>query len=121
MDTNGRIFNLTPHSVELVAIDGTVYLSYEPQATPVRVEQTVTPSSGEYVDNTLIHETTFGAPINLPEPQQGYYLIVSLPVIYAAHLSGRTTEDLLIPTLLMRDNEGRIIGCGALSRVRSGQ
>jgi hypothetical protein len=45
-----------------------------------------------------------------------YYVVSSLAA-EAARRSGRTTVDLLVPGQQIRDEDGRIIGCGSLTRV----
>lgn len=56
-----------------------------------------------------------GAPEGLPEPTDDYH-IVSLITVQSARAAGRPLHDLLSPGDLVRDGEGRIIGCLNLSR-----
>lgn len=109
------IRNLTPHEVTLVD-DGEMIASYEAGGVSARAEQVTVPIDVE-TDGVVLHETRFGAPIALPAPMAGEYLIVSLPVDQAAHLAGRTIGDLLIPAEPVRDDTGRIVGCRHLARV----
>lgn len=54
--------------------------------------------------------TVFGEPTDLPEPQEGVYLVVSIITAQAAKASGRTTRDLLITSDPVRDANGKFIG-----------
>lgn len=56
--------------------------------------------------------TVFGRPVGLPEPKTDVWLIVSQLVKSA--LPDRT--DLLVPTDIVRDANGSIIGCRSLGR-----
>jgi hypothetical protein len=64
------------------------------------------------IDGVPLVSTTFGQVEGLPEIQAGVYFIVSSIVASAA--AGRV--DLLCPSGLVRDGEGKITGCQALSR-----
>jgi len=57
-----------------------------------------------------IFKTVFGAVEGLPEKAEGVYLLVSALVRTA---SGR--DDLLSPGELVRDSEGKPVGCKGLS------
>ena len=54
-------------------------------------------------------------PFGLPDPAPSTFLIVSAITADAARKSGRNTDDLLLPTDLVRDSEGQIIGCYRLA------
>lgn len=45
------------------------------------------------------------------------YYVVSTITADAARRSGRTTEDLLTPGQLTRDEAGRVVGCRSLARI----
>lgn len=55
--------------------------------------------------------TTFGNPVDLPEPSDGVMLLVSLITANAAKAAGRPTGDLLITSNPVRDEAGKIMGC----------
>lgn len=59
----------------------------------------------------------YGEPEHMPNPKEGYMFIVSSLTAAAAKEAGRTTEDLLIPAGLVRDKEGRVIGCTEFSQI----
>lgn len=62
----------------------------------------------------------FGSPTGLPAPRNGIYLVVSRITAEAARASGRTTDDLLLTADLVRDDQGRIIGCKAFTQLDQG-
>jgi hypothetical protein len=97
-----RFVNLTPHEVNIGNLD------VPPSGTVARVEvahQVVAHHAGVPL---LVGD--YGAISNLPVPQTGVLYIVSAAVRSA--LPHRL--DLASPAHLVRDNEGRIIGCLAL-------
>lgn len=55
----------------------------------------------------------YGEIENLPEHRTNVFLIVSALVAVAGRKQGR--DDLLVPAQLVRDSDGRIIGCLALA------
>jgi hypothetical protein len=102
-----RIVNLTPHPVILCDGFGTVIAAF-PSYGLAWVEQS---------DRELFHlevngqkvpvvHTEYGEITGLPDPEDGTRYIVSALVAQAAR---RT--DLLVPSDLIRDSEGRVIGC----------
>ena len=97
-----RFVNLTPHEVNIGALDvpasGTV--------ARVVVEHR---EIGKHAGVPLL-VGDYGAVFSLPEPQIGVLYIVSAAVRSA--LPHR--QDLASPAHLVRDEDGRIIGCLAL-------
>lgn len=57
----------------------------------------------------------FGAPANLPDPQEGVILFVSAITLAAAAASGRDTGDLVVPGESAYA-EGKVIGVLSLAR-----
>jgi hypothetical protein len=107
------IVNLTPHAVNLVLADGTVR-TFESSGV-ARAEQTVVEAGS--IEGCRLVRTSFGAPVDLPAPQEGVFYLVSSILVSAARQSGRTVEDLLLPSDSVRDAQGRIIGCRAFALV----
>lgn len=103
------ILNLTPHAVNVIREDNTT-LTIAPSGTVARVSQ-MREQIGE-VEGIPINVSKFGEVVDLPEQQEGVFLIVSRLVISA--LPDR--EDLIVPDDLVRDDQGRIIGCRSFSR-----
>jgi hypothetical protein len=94
-----KIVNLTPHAVNIIG--GETYAS-SGVARVSEVETQVGEAGG-----IPLFSKKFGEVVGLPEPQQDTMLIVSMMVKAAApHRS-----DLLVPTKLVRDEKGNIIGC----------
>lgn len=103
------ILNLTPHAVNIVREDDTIF-TIAPSGTVARVSQ-MREQIG-YIEGIPLNVSKFGEVVDLPEQQEGVFLIVSRLVISA--LPDR--EDLIVPDDLVRDNEGRITGCRSFSR-----
>ena len=65
------------------------------------------------IDNIQITKQIFGEVTDLPEQEDGVYLIVSRLVATACP----NRSDLLIPGPLIRDAEGKVVGCKGLSKI----
>jgi hypothetical protein len=112
------IRNLTPHEITIMGDDGTV-IARLPSEGVARATQV-----DEAVDTVTINgaavpivRTKYGAPVDLPAPVDGVYLIVSLLTANAAAAAGRPTHDLLLTSGAVRDNDGRIVGCRQFARL----
>lgn len=108
------IRNLTPHTATVLAEDGSVIAEF-PSEGIARARQT-----DVVVDNiggVPIVQTTFGEVVDLPEPQEGVMLIVSIITLNAARAGRRPTDDLLITSGPVRNESGQIVGCKALGRA----
>lgn len=99
-----QIINLTPHTINLphVAIPST-------GSARVGVSSEVVSSYA----GVAIYESVYGEVTGLPEEAVGVNYIVSRMV--AAAVPERT--DLLVPSGLVRDDKGRIVGCLGLEQV----
>ena len=108
------IINLTPHEIILYNEDGTNVLERFPSMGTARASVVAEPVS---VDGCPypVTRNSYGDPIGLPEKTDDTLYIVSLITAQAAIMSGRGNEDLLLTSDLVRDEEGRIIGCKAFS------
>lgn len=101
LDDGTIVANFTFHDVILADRDKIdVVIEPEPEA-PARLV-----THRKRVSKYLV-KVVFGEAVNLPEPKEGVYLIVSAPVKIA--LPGRT--DLVTPNDLVRDRDGKVIGC----------
>lgn len=120
------IINMTPHAITLLDSTNAVF---DPKSRSYKIEGEVVikatiPPSGEVarcsmteevvgeVNGTPLVKNTYGKIEGLPDPQPDTYYIVSALVATAA---GRS--DLLIPSRMVRDNEGKILGCTAFGAV----
>lgn len=112
-----RLVNLTPHNITVVGDSGETILTIPSAGVVARCstkrERVATLGVGNF--NVPIHWTTFGEVVDLPEPQDGTVYIVSRVVAEAR----RDRDDLLVPDDLVRDEEGRIVGCRGFSVVAS--
>ena len=101
------LVNCTPHPLNIVQRDGTV-LTIESSGIIPRCAST------EEIDRTIglidVSRQHLGAVEGLPDPIPGAYFIVSRLVASAAK-----REDLLVPGALLRDDQGRVVGCKGLS------
>ena len=104
-----EIKNLTPHELTLVAEDGSILRKISPSGTIARAYQKDEPA-GE-LDGFPLVRSSYGEPIDLPEYEEGVYLFVSLATAKAAQTAGRRTDDLLISSQQVRDENGNIVGC----------
>lgn len=99
-----NLVNLTPHPVTVVGQDGGTILTVQPSGQVLRLPEVTTPA-GEIQGVPLVRKALDPA-AELPPRQKGTYYIVSLPVAQAAR-----REDFIIPDDLVRDEQGRVIGC----------
>ena len=107
------IKNLTPHTVNIVAEDGSIVMF--PSEGIARASQ-VAEHVGE-LDGIELVTMKFGATQDLPAPQEGVYYIVSVITANAAKAEGRGADDLVITADPVRDADGRIIGCKRFALV----
>ena len=98
------IKNMTPHEIVLCDRDGVAIKTF-PSEGLVRLKAT-TVSAGE-VNGFPLTKTVFGEPEGLPE-EKGYqwYIVSQLVKTALPH-----RRDLLVPAEMVRDSEGKILGC----------
>lgn len=101
--------NLTPHSVNIVDGEGNVVATFEPSGEIARVATTA--EVVENINGVPIYRVEMGE-TNLPDEEEGVGLIVSTMILTS--LPDR--KDLYAPHGLVRDSEGRVVGCQGLSR-----
>lgn len=122
-----EIVNCTPHAVQI--LDPTCcefsFLTRSFQLTGEQKIMREIPPSGicprckqdeheiDPIDGIPVIGVTFGEIEGLPEEKEGTFLIVSAIVATAGRKQGR--KDLLIPSRLVRNYEGKIMGCLALA------
>ena len=104
-----EIRNLTPHAINLL-VDGE-YVEYPSCGTVPRVSSIELPVEGDYPFEAVTVE--YGDIQNLPAPEAGVILVVSKMCCDAAP----NRRDLWYPARLVRDEQGRIVGCDALARL----
>lgn len=110
-----NVINLTPHTINLVAEDGTQLLSLESQGV-ARVASTTEVVGFLQVGGVAVPQThtTFGEVEGLPDPTSGVGYVVSNMIISALAQQGIRRNDLFTPGLQVRDEQGRVIGCRSL-------
>lgn len=108
------IINLTPHTVNLCDTNGSVIRTFESEGVARATQRTV--ELGD-VEGIRLVKMAFGEPVDLPDPVEGIYLIVSLATANAARQYGRDIKDLLLTSDPVRDEQGRIVGCRAFAVV----
>jgi hypothetical protein len=99
---NKKIINLTPHTINVVLDNKTIEI---PSSGVARCSQTTVPV-GE-INGIPLTSTTFGEVIDLPEPTEDTLFVVSRLIMSACP----TRTDLLVPNDMVRDEEGKVIGC----------
>ena len=108
--------NLTPHALYIRTTDGE-YITIDPDPRGVaRVIYDRLPPEQVRIDGHEISVAVAGAPreiIGLPEPEENVILIVAKAVSDAAP-AGR--GDLMSPGRLLRDADGKVVGCDGLTR-----
>lgn len=100
------IINLTPHEVNVVS-NGTTR-TFNPSGTVARVS--VTDTVVDTIDGVDILEERYSDVVDLPDPADDTIYIVSLLVCQACP----ERIDLVHPSRPIRDDAGRIVGCGGL-------
>ena len=98
------IVNLTPHAITVGS------RSFPPSGTLARVAMLISPQ-GE-IDGIPLFATAFGQVEGLPPQEAGRYYLVSALVASAE----KDRTDLLSPSGLVRDEQGRVIGCEGFTR-----
>jgi hypothetical protein len=98
-----NIVNLTPHPVTVIR-DGTIVMTVPPSGQVLRLPE-MTEYHGKVVGVEVVVKA-LDPRAELPPRERGTYYIVSLPVAQAAR-----RPDFLVPDDLVRDEEGRVIGC----------
>lgn len=109
-----KLINLTPHTINILDGDNQPILSL-PSSGVARAASSRTCVGTFDVDGAAIpiNTTSFGEVVGMPDPQPGVAYVVSALTAQAAKNRG----DVYIVDDAVRDAEGRIIGCRALSRV----
>lgn len=100
------IVNLTPNTVNIITNDMEMAIK---SSGVVRCSQKNTPICT--IDGIPITATTYGEVEGLPDYEDGIYYIVSRLVMDSCP----NRKDLLAPNELIRDAEGKIVGCKSLS------
>lgn len=109
-----KIVNLTPHKIVLFSEDGQQQIAAFESEGVARAAMQTTPVQVDGFPYRLT-SNTYGEVEGLPEYEEGVYYILSALTVSAAKAHGRRTDDLLITSDPVRDDQGRIIGCKAFA------
>ena len=109
-----RVVNLTPHEVKIVD-GGNNVVAVFPSDGVARVSQYDV--LVDEINSIPVVKTEFGEVLGLPEPAEDTVFIVSRITVEVARARGLNTDNLLITSGAVRDDQGRIIGCRALARL----
>lgn len=101
-----KVINLTPHDVDICDKYGSVIKTYKASGTIARVAYGY--NEVEYIDGTPLVVRVNERIVDLPEPKEGVYYIVSNIIL--TYCSDRL--DLISPVKQVRYN-GRVVGCEA--------
>lgn len=125
-----KIINLTPHEITVYASSDVKpagqkgYVLARENAEPIyrfpsrgvsRASCCETPLKD--VMGVPVFSMTYGDPEGVPDWREGVYLIVSGLTAQACRHAGRRTDDLLTTARIVRDADGRIIGCTAFAML----
>lgn len=111
-----RYINLTPHALNVKALDGG-FITILPDAEgPARVIYDRLPPEQVTIGGSEVAVAVAGPVkeiIGLPDPQPDIVFIVAKAVADAAPAH---RGDLMSPGRLIRDEDGKVIGCDGLTR-----
>ena len=101
--------NLTPHTLTVLGDDGNVITDIPPSGDVARVDVQRTQTGT--VAGIPVYDSVFGNVQDLPAPQDGVFYVVSGMVRSAVD-----RDDVLSPGALVRDDDGRPVGCKGFTR-----
>lgn len=104
------IKNLTPHSIVVILSDDIRYV-ITPSDSVARCSSS-TEVIGE-VNGVPLTRTIYGEVVGLPQQKENTIYIVSTLVAQACP----DRDDLFIPNEIVRDTNGKVIGCKSFGRV----
>jgi len=112
-----QLINLTPHEVRVLDVQGNLLVVFPP-TDAARVSRLDIPGKPIRFNGVTIpvFTTDFGS-VDLPLPQKETFYIVSSVTALVAEASSRSAIDLLIPSGLVRDGAGCVIGCTGFAQV----
>jgi hypothetical protein len=111
-----RLVNLCPHEIDLILDDGQEVVlpaCAKPARASMdrRLERVIRLDLDDETVEVPVSSVELGEVHELPDPVAGTWYVVSLVVAYAHP----ERDDLLVPDDLVRDEQGRVIACQALS------
>lgn len=109
--------NYTPHAITLYVGDLMLFEIPSHGCARCEEERTVVGEVGINGERYPICRTTYGAVRGLPPPHSGIKYVVSHPVALWAKFHHPERDDLLVVDDPVRDEDGQVIGCRALSHL----
>lgn len=120
---NIRIKNLTPHIINILTETGEIWRALVPELVGAWVEEA--PGARYWAAGwpcPIREPSVYGKVMNLPDPEEGVWLVVSLPVLEALRKAGSTRKDVFGVSWLEQDmvrfkegpNKGQPYGTRAL-------
>jgi hypothetical protein len=104
-----KIVNLTPHAINIVGADGQVVRTIAPSGVSARLKATTVPVGD--VDGIPTSKTVFGDGQDIPAADDADTLYIVSQLIKSAY---PTQSNLCVPADVVRDADGRIVGCRSL-------
>lgn len=104
------LMNMTPHPVIILDGENHEVMRFESDGQ-IRLDSVVD-RNYDPVCGVPTCRTFFRDPVGLPDREDGKFYIVSQLVKSAC----RDRRDLLVPSDVVRDDEGNIVGCRSLGR-----
>jgi hypothetical protein len=101
-----KIFNMTPHPVELLDKNNKVIMTFPPSGKTIRLK------SKTEISEWPFSKTTFEAipEFPLPEKTNNFYIVSQLVK------STFDRDDFVVPAEVVRNESGQIIGCRSLGK-----
>jgi len=110
-----NIINCTPHPINILGEDNEVILSL-PKGEIIPRLATSTKKVAS-INNISITETVLGEVKDLPKEDFGKFGLNTIFIVSRLVLSAcKDRKDLVVPNELVRDSEGKILGCKSLAR-----
>lgn len=111
-----ELINLTPHTINIINANNEPVAEIEPSGEVARahVVRNVVGSVAVAGYEIPVIESTMGDVTGLPEHEEETGYVVSRVVAEAV----RERDDVFIPDDSVRDEQGRIIGCRSLARIK---
>lgn len=104
-----EVFNFTPHPINILDSEGRELVTISPIGVVARLVAVTRRDT--WIGDIPTSRTVFGEPEGLPKEDGDYYIVSQL---VKSAFPERT--DLLVPAEVVRDENGRIIGCRSLGR-----
>ena len=111
--------NLTPHTLNVKALDGTMIAIAPDSRGVARVVYDRLPPEQATLNGHEIAISVAGSPreiVGLPDPEEDDGLVVYIVSKAVADAAPASRGDLMSPGRLLRDAAGRVIGCDGLTR-----